>query len=75
MQSPRFKKDTFRERYYFFVLSRAWNKEKILNPHGQWGTKNCFPLSHARDKTRNIFLYRAYTIFPILLQHLIIVKR
>ena len=46
MQSPRFKKNTFRERYYFFVLSRAWNKEKILNPHRQWGTKNCFPLSH-----------------------------
>ena len=56
MQSPRFK-NTFRERYYFFVLSRAWNKEKILNPHRQWGTKNCFPLSHTRDKTRNIFLY------------------
>ena len=57
MQSPRFKKNIFREKYYFFVLSRAWNKEKNLNPHRQWGTKNCFPLSHARDKTRNIFLY------------------
>ena len=57
MQSPRFKKNIFREKYYFFVLSRAWNKEKNLNPHRQWGTKNFFPLSHARDKTRNIFLY------------------
>ena len=40
MQSPRLKKNTFRERYYFFVLSRAWNKEKILNPHRQ-GRATC----------------------------------
>ena len=47
-----------------FVFSRAWNKEKILSsssirdacstPHGD---SESFPLSHARDKTRNIFLY------------------
>ena len=57
MLSPSFKKNIFREKYYFFVLSRAWNKEKILNPPRQWGTQNCFPLSHALDEARNIFLY------------------
>ena len=34
-------------------------KEKDVFPHG---TQNFFSLSHARDKTKNIFLYN---IFPV----------
>ena len=43
----------------FFVLSRAWDKEKILIPNDEsnlMGTQN-FSLSQSRDKTENIFLY------------------
>ena len=43
----------------FSVLSRAWDKEKIRSPSdddSSWGL-NFFVLSHARDRTKNIFLY------------------
>ena len=43
----------------FFVLSRAWDKEKILSPHEEsnlMGTQNFF-LFQSRDKTKNIFLF------------------
>ena len=56
----------------FFVLSRAYDKEKILSPHEEsnlwtvrtgglrfdssWGLR-IFSLPHARDQTNNIFSY------------------
>ena len=40
-----------------FKLSKE--KEKDVFPHG---TQNFFSLSHARDETKNIFLYN---IFPV----------
>ena len=45
----------------FFVLSQAWDKEKILSPHEEsnlMGTQNFFfvPVSW-QLKTKNIFLY------------------
>ena len=48
------------EKDFFFVLSRAWDKEKMLSPHvesedlrfySSWGIR-IFSLSHARDKTK-----------------------
>ena len=65
----------------FFVLSRAWTKEKTLSPHeanepktlyflehwsaeseglrfdSSWGLR-IFPSYHARDKAKNISLYK-----------------
>ena len=37
----------------FFVLSQAWDKEKLL-PMRNW---TFCAMSHARDKIKNIFLY------------------
>ena len=47
------------ERKMFFVLSRAWDKVKISeSPWGiESGGSEMFSLSHARDKTKSIFLY------------------
>ena len=76
----------------FFVLLRAWGKEKILSPYEKSnlrpsdslqkdskasgrgirrfevrflvGTQNIFYyLPHARDKTKNIFLYVATCLY------------
>ena len=45
----------WRLRKMFFVLSQAWDKEK--NSECPWGAHgNSESLSHARDKTKNIFL-------------------
>ena len=47
------------QRKMFFVLSRAWDKVKISEfPWGiESGGSEMFSLSHARDKTKSIFLY------------------
>ena len=45
----------------FFVLSRAWDQEKkfwvFMSFDSSWGLSFFFPLSHARGKTKNNFLY------------------
>ena len=45
----------------FFVLSRAWDQEKkfwvFMRFDSSWGLSFFFPLSHARGKTKNNFLY------------------
>ena len=61
------------QRKMFFVLSRAWEKDKIQSPHELSGRVSergirrsevhsswglrIFSLSHARDKTKNISLF------------------
>ena len=66
----------------FLVLSRAWDKEKILSPHKELSLRPeskglrfdspCdfphFSLSHTRDKMKNIFLY-FWNFLKILTQH------
>ena len=45
----------------FYVLSRDWDKENILGPHGirfLMGTQN-FSLSQALDETKNVLLHVA----------------
>ena len=51
----------------FFVLSRAWGKEKILSSQ----KLKIFSLSHAPDKTKNIILY-FFTKLKISKFHLIL---
>ena len=46
----------------FFVLSRAWDKEKILSPHEEsnlrlMGTQNFFSVPRSGPDEKNIFLY------------------
>ena len=52
----------------FFVLSRAWGKEKILSSQEEL---KIFSLSHAPDKTKNIILY-FFTKLKISKFHLIL---
>ena len=52
---------------FFFVLSREWNKEKILSPHEEFlmRTQNFFFVPLSWQDKKNIFLYFFTFIYKI----------